>query len=956
MFRPVATLLSLLLFMVMVGIAGTGFVFWRYGRDLPDVQQLAVYEPPVTTRLYAGDGQLLAEYAKEKRTFVPLTAMPQRVVAAFLSAEDKNFYNHSGLDPVGMARALVGDLQHLGGGRRPAGASTITQQVARNFLLNDEVSITRKIKEAILAMRIEQAFTKSHILELYLNQIYLGRGSYGVAAAALNYFDKSLDELTIAECAYLASLPKSPSGYDPVRDHQKALDRRHYVIGRLLEDGHISKQDADTADAEPLVAKSRYTPSAVHNSEYFSEEVRRTIIDHYGEEALGKGGLAVRTTVDPTYQDAATQSLRLALSSYDMRHGWRGPVTHVELANDWAPALAHIARPAAALETWQVAIVLHSAVNAEIGFASGQRAVIPFAQLSWARPWLEKQHVGAAPRTAADVLKPGDIVLVEPVSDAPPPPPPSKSKKGAAPVASPAPVPVDPKTAKTFALRQIPDVNGAMVVLDPNTGRILALVGGWSYQGSVFNRATQGMRQPGSSFKPFVYLTAFENGLNPSTLALDAPFEFDQGPGLPLWKPKNYEGDYIGAATLRRAVEASRNLMTVRVALAVGMDKIAKTARDFGIDPKFPAFLADSIGSDVSTLLRMVTAYGMLDNGGRRITPTLIDRIQDRDGKTILAFDNRPCDGCKNVPWTNQAMPDLPDQREQVADPLSIYQIVHVMEGVVQHGTAAKLASLGIPLAGKTGTTNESKDTWFIGFTPDLVVGAVVGFDEPRSLGPREQGSSVALPAVEAFLKATIKDKPIRPFPVPPGIQLVRVSHATGLLAKPGDSDVILEAFKPGQLPGDTPGSVIDGSAHVESADGGTTHTSAPPLTNDGFLSEEGVMTPDASPDAAAAAAAAAPEQIPAQAPAAAPITRTTPNTAPPAPVITPPSSIATAPTVAPPPSMPTAMPGTAAPAMMPVPPPAAPTAVIPPAAEPQPTAPTPPKSDPAKAEAGGLY
>ncbi len=924
MFRPLAALLSILLFTIIAGVAGAAVVFWKYGRDLPDVQQLAVYEPPVTTRLYAGDGQLLAEYAKEKRTFVPLTAMPQRVLNAFLSAEDKTFYTHSGLDPMGIARALINDLKHLGGGRRPSGASTITQQVARNFLLSDEVSLSRKIKEALLALRIEQAFTKSHILELYLNQIYLGRGSYGVAAAALNYFDKSLDELTLAEVAYLAILPKSPSGYDPDRNLQKALDRRHYVITRLFDDGLISKEEALGADAEPLVAKARYTPSAVRNSDYFAEEVRRTIIDRYGEEALGKGGLAVRTTVDPTYQTAATEALRLALMQYDQRHGWRGPVSHVSLPGEWAAYLSRLPRPSGSLDTWQLAMVLKVGHEAEVGLANGTRSVIAFNELAWARPWMEKQRVGASPRAASDVLRVGDVVLVEAIT---PPATASVAAKAKKPLVS----EPDPKAPKVLALRQVPDINGAMVVLDPNTGRVLALVGGWSYQASVFNRATQGQRQPGSSFKPFVYLTAFENGFTPSSLALDAPFEYDQGPGLPLWRPKNYEGDYIGPATLRRGVEASRNLMTVRVALAVGMNKIAKTARDFNIDPKFPAYLSDSLGSDVSTLMRMTTAYGILDNGGHRISPILIDRIQDRSGATILSTDSRTCDSCRNVAWENQDMPTLPDQREQVADPQSVYQIVHVMEGVVQHGTAARLAGLGIPLAGKTGTTNEAKDTWFIGFTPDLVVGAVVGFDEPRTLGPHEQGASVALPAVEAFLKATVKGKPVRPFAVPPGIQLVRVNRDTGLLAKAGDDRVIQEAFKLDQLPTENPGPVMDGSAPISP-------TTTPASSDDTLMTEEDLQLPGATIN---------------------PVIPTIPamgnlsdlDQPPPPP---PPAQANKYPLLPPPPPVPTSDTRSSA-----VPSPATPPSITSESSPLTNTAPKPgdpPKPDPAKPQAGGLY
>lgn len=809
MLRFIVFLFSGVLFLTTLAVAGVGGVLVYYTRSLPDYQQLETYVPPVTTRLYAGDGRLMNEYAVQKRIFVPVGAIPQQVISAFLAAEDKNFYTHQGVDPTGLARAIVVNVRNMGKERRPMGASTITQQVAKNFLLTNEVSVARKVKEALLAYRIEKAFSKEHILELYLNEIYLGFGSYGVAAAALNYFNKSLDQLSVAEVAYLAALPKAPNNYHPIRMHAAALERRNWVISRMLEDGHISQEQARMAVMEPLEVRSRDETEYVQGGEYFSEEVRRELVEKYGEDQLYKGGLAVRTTLDPDLQKSANSSLHSGLLDYDRRHGWRGPVARIDInTGDWRQRLQAVPPPSGMLETWSLAVVLEAKGTADvhIGLRNGSPGLISLSELKWARPWKENQQLGGSVNRVTDVVQPGDVIMVE-----------TTGKNG------------------QYYLRQIPNVNGAMVALDPHTGRVLAMVGGWSIRASEFNRATQALRQPGSSFKPFVYLAALENGYTPSTLVLDAPFVYEQGPGLPVWRPKNYSGEYFGPSTLRTGIEKSRNLMTVRLAQAVGMEKVAAKAETFGIDKKFPRLLAASLGAGETTVLRMSAAYGMLANGGKRLTPTLIDRIQDRDGRTIYKHDQRPCDNCEGDFWLGRSMPEVLDEREQIADPRSVYQITHIMEGVIQYGTARKLAALNVPLAGKTGTTNDSVDTWFMCFTPDLVVGVFVGFDEPKSLGGKETGSSTALPVAEAFLKEALKGKAVRPFPVPSGIQFMRVNHQTGQLAQYGDNDIISEAFKVEISPLTTPQTVLDGSAVDSSA-----ATTAAPTTPADVVIEEG--------------------------------------------------------------------------------------------------------------------
>ncbi|MTJ80138.1 MAG: penicillin-binding protein 1A, partial [Telmatospirillum sp.] len=794
MLRFLALVFSTLILFAIIGVAGVLGVFWHYGRDLPDYHQLAHYEPAVTTRVYAGDGRLVAEYAVEKRSFVPIGAMPQRVINAFVAAEDKNFYLHSGIDPMGIARAVVTNLKNRGMGsdRRPVGASTITQQVARNFLLNNEVSYSRKIKEAILAFRIEQAFTKQHILELYLNEIYLGQGSYGVAAAALNYFNKGLDELSVSEAAFLASLPKAPS-----RNPQAFRERRDYVINRMLEDGYISAADASAAVAEPISTRPRAESVLGSGGEYFAEDIRRELAGEYGEDSLYKGGLSVRSTLDPALQEIATRVLRNGLIAYDRRHGWRGPVTRIEAGAGWNRRLAALA-PRPELAPWPVAMVL--AVNepgaAEIGFADGRKGRIPMAELRWARP-VSGQSMGAVPRRPADVLQPGDVIAVEAVA---------KSDDGK-----------ERYGADTYTLRQLPKVEGALVAIDPHTGRVLAMQGGFSYSRSQFNRATQALRQPGSAFKPFVYMAALDSGYTPSSLVLDAPIELEQGAGLPKWRPKNDHNDYLGPTTLRVGVEKSRNLMTVRLAASIGITKVAAYAEKFGVVDKLPHELAMALGAGETTPLRLTAAYAQIVNGGKKITPTLIDRIQDRNGATIYRHDARACNGCQATFYTDQDMPDVPDDSEQLVDPMTAYQMVHILEGVVERGTGRIVSAVGKPLAGKTGTSNDSKDTWFVGFSPDLAVGVFVGFDDPVSLGAHEFGATIPAPIFRDFMTEALKDKPPTPFRVPPGIRLVRVAAATGRPAQPGDANVIYEAFKPDQVPsgGTTDEQVLDNGAGV---------------------------------------------------------------------------------------------------------------------------------------------
>ncbi|KQW23182.1 penicillin-binding protein [Afipia sp. Root123D2] len=777
----------------LVGVAATAGLIWHFSKDLPDYSQLQDYEPPVMTRVHAADGALLAEFSKERRLYLPIQAIPKSVINAFLAAEDKNFYEHGGIDFLGMGRAALLYAQNYGSNRRPQGASTITQQVAKNFLLTNEVSFTRKIKEALLAMRIERAYSKDKILELYLNEIYLGLGAYGIAAASLVYFDKSVNELTLAESAYLAALPKAPAALHPVRNRERAIERRNYVIDRLLENGWIKQADAVAARKEPLVVTSRSNAAHIFAGEYFAEEVRRDVFERYGEKKLYEGGLSVRTTLDPKIQVMARKAMVAGLVRYDEERGWRGAQTKIELNGDWGVKLAEV-KSLSDISPWRMAVVLESNdQSARIGFQPGRElggaiskdretGLVTLEGVKWAKAASGPTRY-KTPTKVSQVLSPGDVVYVDPLL----------GKDG------------KPEDGQ-YRLRQVPEVSGAMVAMDPWTGRVVAMVGGFSFDQSQFNRATQAYRQPGSSFKPIVYSTALDNGYTPSTVVVDAPIEIDQGQGAGIWRPENYStGKYYGPTTLRNALTRSLNTVTVRLAQDIGMPLIGEYAKRFGVYDDLPNYLSYALGAGETTVMRMVTAYSMFANGGKRVKPTLIDRIQDRYGHTIYRHDQRECRGC-DAPggWKDQPEPKLIDRREQVLDSMTAYQITSMMESVVQRGTATVVRDVGKPIAGKTGTTNDEKDAWFIGFSPDLVVGVYVGYDKPRNLGRGATGGHLAAPIARDFLKMALADKPAVPFKIPAGIKLIRVDAKSGMRAGPGSSgQTILEAFKPGTAPPD---------------------------------------------------------------------------------------------------------------------------------------------------------
>jgi penicillin-binding protein 1A len=753
-------------------------------KDLPDYEVLSRYAPPVMTRIHAGNGALMAEYAHERRLFIPIQAIPDRVKAAFISAEDKNFYTHPGIDVWGLGRAILVNLQNFGSGRRPVGASTITQQVAKNFLLSSDQTMDRKIKEAILSFRIEQAYSKDKILELYLNEIFFGLNSYGIASAALTYFDKPVTELTIAETAYLASLPKGPANYNPFRHAQAALDRRNWVIDRMVENGFVDQADGDAAKKEPLGVNVRQSGGTVFAADYFTEEVRRQLIDKYGTKSLYEGGLSVRTSLDPRLQIYARKALQDGLLSYDERRGYRGPIKRIDISGDWGPKLAEIPGMSDVPE-WSVAVVTAvSKAEVDIGLQpdrddSGkivpqrEKGVIKASDMEWAyRSGTGDRKTAKSPE---GVLQPGDVVYAEKIGG---------------------------DGSSNYRLRQPPKVQGGFVAMDPHTGRVLALVGGFSYAQSEFNRATQAMRQPGSSFKPFVYSAALDSGYTPASVVLDAPVEFVSGGQV--WKPQNDGGTAVGPATLRYGIEHSRNLMTVRLANDMGMNLVAEYAERFGIYDHMQPVLAMSLGAGETTVLRMVSAYSVIANGGKQIKPTLIDRIQDRYGKTIFKHEERVCEDCNADTWHGQDEPVIADNRLQVLDPMTAYQITSMMQGVIQRGTAYGRVKLDRDVAGKTGTTNDSKDVWFVGFTPNLVAGVYIGYDNPTNMGRAATGGSMSAPVFNEFMQAAVKGTPPSKFKVPDGMQLIAVNRKTGMAATEGDPDTIVEAFKPGTGPADS--------------------------------------------------------------------------------------------------------------------------------------------------------
>ena len=810
---------------LIVGAGTVAGLFWHFSHGLPDHKQLADYQPATVSRLYAADGRLLMEYAKEKRVFVPVAAMPKRLLQAFVAAEDQRFFTHPGVDFLGVLRATIGNIANPG--RRPEGASGITQQVAKNFLLNNQATLARKIREAILAFRIEETYSKERILELYLNEIYLGAGNYGIATAALNYFDRSLGELSLSEMAYLAALPKAPNRYSIVKNEKEAYARRDYVLGRMRDDGYITQAEVDAAKAEKLVPRRRSTTETVQ-ADFFSEEVRRNLLAAYGEQGLYEGGLTVSTTLDPTIQKASDDALRAGLIAYDRRHGWRGPYAKIEMKDgNWEDEFARIQqrRPLYGPETWQLAVV--TKVEATTATIAGLPATdgstegtIPFSEMTWACATGPNQTIAACPGRPANVVSVGDVVVVE---------------KLTLPAGSPATAKAPPP--RTYGLRQVPNVTGAVVVMDPQTGRILAMSGGWAYGMSQFNRAVQAQRQPGSSFKPFVYLAAMDAGLTPSTIVMDAPFEYDPGHGQPIWRPGNYGGEEgLGPLTIRNGLEKSRNLITVRMAQQIGMPRVTKVAKEFGISDNMQPYLPMALGAGDTTLLRMTMAHGMLANGAREITPSLIDRVQDRNGKTVYRHEPRVCNNCgEAAAGQKPSPPEIVDNRQPFHDPASVYQVVNMMTGVTTRGTAAQLAAAfpGRPIAGKTGTTNDSRDIWFIGSVPDLTIGVYIGFDEPRTLGRAEQGSAGAAPIYERIGRVVFKDKLATPFRIPPGLRIVRVNHDSGQPAYPGDPQAIDEAFKSGTEPGSgyndgTQGNPLDGSAPFSGIDPNAVSTAEP--------------------------------------------------------------------------------------------------------------------------------
>ena len=807
---PIARLFAWLMSLAVVGgvvAVAAGFaVVQHYGADLPDHETLMHYQPPMMSRVYAGDSRLLAELATERRIFVPYAAVPELVKRAFISAEDQNFYDHKGVDPIAIARAAVFDIMQYGSGRRPIGASTITQQVAKNMLLSNEVSIRRKVREALLAFRIEQSLSKERILELYLNEIYLGLQAYGVAAAGQSYFNKALDELTLADAAFIAALPKAPNNYNPFRFPEAGRARRDWVLDRMAEDRAITAAQAAEAKAQPIAVSPFRRPETAA-AEYFAEDVRRQLVERFGADQVTQGGFTVRTSVDPVLQAAADRALREGLLRYDQRRGgWRGAVAHLELAprqggdprggnppGGWQQALANVARPAGMLAEWRLSVVLEASDGeARLGFlerapgAAAQPRILAMALVDtvWARP-LVNDKLGPVPRRFADILKPGDVVMAEPLAAVP-----AQGRTPARP--------------ERIALRQVPLVQGALVALDPATGRVLAMSGGWSFETSQFNRASQALRQPGSSFKPYVYLAAMQAGISPSQRLLDAPFVVDNG-AAGKWRPSNYAQSFSGPVSLRVALEKSLNLVTVRVADKVGMERVAQLAIGLGVVDDMPRVLPAALGAVETTVLRQAGAYASFVAGGRRVVPSLIDSVQDRDGRVVWRAPAQSCEGCGDP----GRRPELQDLRPQVVDPQSSFQLVTMLQGAVQRGTGNP-AGQGIKtaVAGKTGTSQDFQDNWFGGFTPDMVAIVWVGFDTPSSLGDNETGGSNAAPIFRNFMTAAQQNRPALRFIPPAGVNMASWESGSG---------AVTDAFKPGQEPGGS--SAISGGG--QAGDGG---------------------------------------------------------------------------------------------------------------------------------------
>jgi penicillin-binding protein 1A len=786
----------------VIGVAAVGAVAWFFvvTSDLPSEGELANYEPPIMSRVHASDGRLVAEFATQHRVYVPSEELPDALIQAFISAEDKEFFEHSGVNLWGMFRGAV--LNPLMG-RRQSGGSTITQQVVKNMLVGSERSVDRKVREAVLAMRIESQLSKEEILELYMNEIYLGGRSYGVGAAALNYFGKSLSDLTLSESALLAGLAQAPGRANPYNNPDAAMKRRDYVLGRMVVNGYVEKADAEIAMAEPLSTVERLDTDENQAAAYYVEELRKEILalgeakklegiasKEEAQKAFYEGGLSIRSTLDSNLQLVAQTALRAGLETYDRRHGWRGPVGAIANTDDFEQALIDYAADKAnrdqivgAGNTWMLALVRSTNGGVKVGLADGKTATLAPDDVKWAAAF--KRDKGAG-------IKVGDVLFV---SRDPTPDVSSQliTQYGVARIGGTGPV----------FLRQIPQVQGALVAMDPHTGRVFAMSGGYAFQRSQFNRAIQAKRQPGSSFKPFIYAAALENGWTPSSRVLDAPYVSCDVTQEKCYKPSNYSEQFYGLSTLRLGIEKSRNAMTVRLAGDMGLEKMSEMGERLGIYDKLPAYEAMSLGAGETTPMRMVTAYAALVNGGKQVKPVIFDRIQNRYGQTVLRSDNRPCEGCMAEWKPGMQPPDLPDERKQVMDPVTAYQMVSILEGAVERGTATTVRSVGKPVAAKTGTTNDQMDGWTMGFSPDLVVGVWMGFDTPKNMGDGESGGRVAAPIFRDFMLAALKDRPALPFRIPPGVQLVEVDADTGCLPAPDTRLIITEAFKPDTGPTD---------------------------------------------------------------------------------------------------------------------------------------------------------
>ncbi len=750
LFKNILVLLLSIFLLIMIVIFG---ILWTFSNNIPDYKFLKSYKPPVSSKMYSGNGDLVADFSKEKRIFVPYSAIPSNVINAFLSAEDKNFFTHPGVDAKGVLRATLNNIANIMTSKRLEGASTITQQVAKNFLLTNEVSINRKIKEAILAFRIERALNKERILELYLNQIYLGSGAYGVAAASLEYFDKSIKELNYAEAALLAALPKAPSRYNPYNNIDLAKFRRDLVLKNLNQNGFLNLEKYNEYKNQNIKLKKK-KKIYLEDAQYYIEDVRKNIIDKLTYEKVYKQGYNINTPINLNLQKIATESLRNGLIAYDQRKGWRGPITNIKYYDNWHKNINKKYKLESSIN-WKIAIVKEiGQFQTKIETIDKLNGLIKFNEISWTKKEFE------------DLFKLGDLIYVKRVKD------------------------------NFYSLKQLPKINGGIVVMDPYTGRVLALSGGFSFKSSEFNRATQALRQPGSAFKPFVYALALENKYTPSSLVLDAPLVLDQGVDLKKWKPENYGKKFYGPSTLRVGLEKSRNLMTVRIAQNLGVDKLAKFSKDLKIYDNPEELLSISLGSAETTLLNLTSAYSSFVNGGKLISPIIIDRIQDSEGNTVINNENRKCINCDKISYTGEDYPQIEDNYEQVMSEQTAYQVTTILEGVIKRGTGKKLRDLQLNLAGKTGTTNENTDAWFIGFTSNLVIGVYVGMDNPKPLGKFETGSKAALPIFREFIEKSVKKSEARPFKVPKKITLMVVDPLTGEKAKFNSKNTIIESYK----------------------------------------------------------------------------------------------------------------------------------------------------------------